>query len=432
MSAPVPGTSPEAGKESPYLDAAYAFFSHARFARALSLLIIGTAFGTHLLRSIMGQAGLTTVLVSEVVLVGLMLSARRRMVIWSAFTPISLALFVLWCGVTIAWSWYPAASFAGWVSQITFALLALAIAASRDTIQIIRALGDVLRVLLGTSLVLEVIAGAFIDGPIGFLDIKGNLINGLGIQGVFGSRNALSTIALLALATFVIEWRTKSVTQFVSIVSVSGAALCLLLASSPVGFTVLISVGFIALVLMSLRRLSPGARNGAEIVVAVVAGILLIVVWIFRNTIVDLMSASGPLNYRLAIWQQMWKLGKMHTLEGWGWVGPWPWQFQPFWNMNLTSGDIHASGLNAYLDVWFQTGLVGLVLLIITLGLAFIRSWQLASSKKSEIYLWAPLILATMMISGLAESTLLFEWGWLVVVIVAARASKEQSWRKKD
>lgn len=432
MSNPSPGKDSGTGHDSPYLDAAYAFFSHARFARALSLIIIGTAFGTHLLRSIMGQAGLTTVLVSEALLVGLMLLARRRMVVWSAFIPISLALFVIWCGITITWSWYAPASFAGWLSQITFAVLALAVAATRDTIQIIRALGDVLRVLLGTSLVLEVIAGVLIDGPIGFLDIKGNLINGLGIQGVFGSRNALSTIALLALVTFIIEWRTKSVTRTVSLGSVAGAAICLVLASSPVGFTVLISVAVVAIVLVSLRRLSPSARNGAEIVVAVVAAITLIVVWIFRNAIVEVMSASGPLNYRLAIWQQIWKLGKMHTLEGWGWVGPWPWQYQPFWNMNLASGDIHASGLNAYLDVWFQTGLVGLVLLIITLGLAFIRSWQLASSKKSEIYLWAPLILATMMISGLAESTLLFEWGWLVVVIVAARASKEQSWRKKD
>lgn len=424
-------TSLPEGNDSPLLDAAYAFFSHAKFARALSLVILGTAFGTHLLRSVMGQAGLTTVIASEVVLVILMILARRRMITWSSFTPISVVLFVLWCGLSVTWSWYGQASFAGWVSQIVFAFLALSVAATRDTIHLIRALGDVLRVLLGASLILEVIAGALIDGPIGFLGIKGNLINGLGIQGVFGSRNALSTIAILALVTFIIEWRTKSLTPVISVSSIIGAVLCLVFASSPVGLVVVLSVAFIAVILISLRQLPPAARNGAEIIVAIIAIGALVVAWIFRGLLVDMVSASGPLNYRLAIWQQMWKLGKMHTLEGWGWVGPWPWQYQPFWNMNLASGDIHSSGLNAYLDVWFQTGLVGLVLLLITLGLAVMRTWQLAASKKSEIYLWAPLLLATMMISGLAESSLLFEWGWLITVLIIAKASQELSWRWK-
>ena len=411
-------------------EAAYAFFSHARFARAMSILVIATALGTHLLRSLTGTAGLTAIVVTELVLCALMLIARRRVVHWNAFLPISLAVFLVWCAVSYFWSYYPKASLVGIASQLSFAVLALAISSTRDTIQLIRAIGDVLRVFLATSLALEVIAGVLIDGPIEFLGIRGNLVTGEGIQGVFGSRNAFMLVSLIALVTFLIEWRTKSVTRQVAGWSVLGAALCVLLAASPVGFVTAVAVAVIAVLLASLRKMEPAVRRGTEIAAASAAGLGLIVAWALRGSILESLSSSPVLQYRLSLWSEELRLATMKPLEGWGWVGLWPRKTQPFTVMNSGSGDIHNSGLNIYLDAWLQVGIVGLALLLILLGFAFARSWSLATSKKSEIYLWSPLVLSLLLVSGLAESTALTEWGWFFVVLIVARSSAELSWRR--
>ena len=411
-------------------EAAYAFFSHARFARAMSILVIATALGTHLLRSVVGVAGLTAIVASELVLCGLMLIARRRVVRWNAFLPISLAVFIAWCAVSYFWSYYPKASLVGIASQLSFAVLALAISSTRDTIQLIRAIGDVLRVFLATSLTLEIFAGVLIDGPIEFLGIRGNLVNGEGIQGVFGSRNAFMLVSLIALVTFIIEWRTKSVTREVAGWSVLGAALCVLLAASPVGFVTALVVVVVAALLFALRKMEPSVRRGTEIAAASAAGLGLIVAWALRGSILEALSSSEVLQYRLSLWSEELRLAAMKPLEGWGWVGLWPRKTQPFTVMNSGSGDIHNSGLNIYLDAWLQVGIVGLALLLILLGFAFARSWSLATSKKSEIYLWSPLVLSLLLVSGLAESTALTEWGWFFVVLIVARSSAELSWRR--
>ena len=411
-------------------EAAYAFFSHARFARAMSILVIATALGTHLLRSVVGVAGLTAIVVSELVLCGLMLIARRRVVRWNAFLPISLAVFIAWCAVSYFWSYYPKASLVGIASQLSFVVLALAISSTRDTIQLIRAIGDVLRVFLATSLTLEIFAGVLIDGPIEFLGIRGNLVNGEGIQGVFGSRNAFMLVSLIALVTFIIEWRTKSVTREVAGWSVLGAALCVLLAASPVGFVTALVVVVVAALLFALRKMEPSVRRGTEIAAASAAGLGLIVAWALRGSILEALSSSEVLQYRLSLWIEELRLAAMKPLEGWGWVGLWPRKTQPFTVMNSGSGDIHNSGLNIYLDAWLQVGIVGLALLLILLGFAFARSWSLATSKKSEIYLWSPLVLSLLLVSGLAESTALTEWGWFFVVLIVARSSAELSWRR--
>ncbi|MDF9810400.1 exopolysaccharide production protein ExoQ [Aurantimicrobium minutum] len=411
-------------------EAAYVFFSHARFARAMSILVIATALGTHLLRSVVGVAGLTAIVVSELVLCGLMLIARRRVVRWNAFLPISLAVFIAWCAVSYFWSYYPKASLVGIASQLSFAVLALAISSTRDTIQLIRAIGDVLRVFLATSLTLEIFAGVLIDGPIEFLGIRGNLVNGEGIQGVFGSRNAFMLVSLIALVTFIIEWRTKSVTREVAGWSVLGAALCVLLAASPVGFVTALVVVVVAALLFALRKMEPSVRRGTEIAAASAAGLGLIVAWALRGSILEALSSSEVLQYRLSLWSEELRLAAMKPLEGWGWVGLWPRKTQPFTVMNSGSGDIHNSGLNIYLDAWLQVGIVGLALLLILLGFAFARSWSLATSKKSEIYLWSPLVLSLLLVSGLAESIALTEWGWFFVVLIVARSSAELSWRR--
>ena len=54
-------------------------------------------------------------------------------------------------------------------------------------------------------------SGILLDMPFRFLGIQGNIAQLGPIQGIFGTRNLLGFVAVIALITFLIEYRTQSV-----------------------------------------------------------------------------------------------------------------------------------------------------------------------------------------------------------------------------
>jgi hypothetical protein len=64
------------------------------------------------------------------------------------------------------------------------------------------------------------------------------------------------------------------------------------------------------------------------------------------------------------------------------------------------------------------------------LGLAFIRSWLLASRQRSFVYAWPALMLVVLIVASLAESMILVEFGWLTFVVCCVKAARELSWRR--
>ena len=407
-------------------EALYSFFAHAKFAHALTIVILVTAFAFSALRSVLGTPGIIALLSAELVLAAAMLLARRRMISWVNVVPLTLAAFVAWLVLSNLWSYYPSSTAPGIALQLALTVLGLAIAASRDTIQVVRSVGDVLRLLLGTSLVLEVLSGILLDMPFGFLGIKGHITTGEGIQGLFASRNAVSVICVIALVTFFIEWKTRSVSASLAAGSLIGAALCLWLAASPVGFVTAVVVAAGYGILNALRKLPASSRRAVNIGLLSAGLVSIVAVWAFRGAVIQFLSGSPVMQYRLTLWNELGRIAQMKFLEGWGWVGVWPKKTQPFTVMVNANTTPNSSGLNIYLDVWLQLGLIGLVLFLILLGFAFVRSWRSATTKKSDVFLWSPLILIALLVSGLAESSALTLWGWLLVVIIAAQNSPEK------
>src|SRR5690606_36524936 len=98
-----------------------------------------------------------------------------------------------------------------WLSLLAYGFLAVVIAHVRDTLQTVRALGDVLRALLAISLGIEILSGILLDMPFPFLGVAGDIAFGGPIQGVFGTRNYLGFVTVVALITFLVEWRTQSI-----------------------------------------------------------------------------------------------------------------------------------------------------------------------------------------------------------------------------
>jgi O-antigen ligase len=408
--------------------AAESFLGAPRFTHALATAAIGTSILSVSLRSMIGWPGLVGIVAALFVLAGLSLFARREAVEWQGVLPLSLLLFLAWTSLSVFWSQYQWASLGGIAYLLAFSGLGLYVALVRDTIQIVRAFGDVLRFVLVASMVLEVLSGLLIDSPIGFLGIQGNLANGGPIQGLLGGRNQLGIVALVAAVTFGTEWRTRSTRPGVAIGSLALAGATMVFSRSPlIGFVVVV-LGAAIIALYALRRVDPARRTIAQLALLALAAVIALLVWLARGRLVQISNAGGELNFRLVLWQQVVALIGFNPLEGWGWVGYWRAEIVPFPAFTV-SERVPVSALNAYLDVWFQVGLVGAVIFVGLTGLTFVRSWLLAGKRRSVVFAWPALVLVVLLTSALFESSLLVEYGWLTFVVCCVKASQSLSWR---
>jgi len=408
-----------------------ALFESAKFSRALSLCVVGSAFLTTAIKDVIGWPGLIGVLAAVTAVAICSFIAHWDVIEWHGLLPVSLLVFVGWCAVSVVWSTYQWATLAAVIYQGIFTFLALYLALVRDAIQIVRVIGDVLRVLLAASLALEVLSGLLIDAPIKFLGIAGNLAEGGPISGLFGSRNQLGLVALIAVVTFIIEWRTKSVTLGVAVFSVAVALLCLLFANSPVIAIMIVIILLAAAALFGIRHIRRERwKFAVQVSLGVVTLALAVLGFIFRAPIIELLHGRSVITVRYEVWLQMWHLIPVNELLGWGWIGFWRGSLPPYSLINAMTGAPHANGLNAFLDVWLQVGLVGFLLFLLLLGLAMGRSWLLGSNKRSVIYAWPPLILIALIGTAMAESTMLYESGWMLTVICTVKASQGMSWRQ--
>jgi hypothetical protein len=317
------------------------------------------------------------------------------------------------------------------VSTAVLAFLAIVIGHVRDTLQTARALGDVLRVLLAISLGVEVLSGALLDMPLGFLGVQGNIAQLGPIQGIFGTRNLLGFVAVLALITFLIEYRTQSVRPGVSIASVILAGGLAALSDSPTVFVLAVGVGIAVGALALVRHTRPERRTALQWVLGALVIIAGIVGYSARHPIIAWIGAGTDFSMRVDLWNEMVEILRFRPVQGWGWFGPWNPREFPFNYLNFRLDASHATGLNAYFDVLLQLGWIGLVLFVALAGVALVRSWLDASERRSVIYAWTPLMLIAILIDSMFESFSLSGIGWLLLVLLAVRAGKSRSWRER-
>lgn len=400
----------------------------SRFSAALATAGVAAAALSFLLIRLTGWPGYLAVLVGIAVLMGVVLVARRTE-LERGIPPISLLVFVGWAGISVVWSEYQWVTVGGVAYLVGYAFVGVFIAMTRDTIQIVRTWGDVLRVVLGASLAIEVFSGILIDAPIPFLAVNAKIAELGPISGVLNTRNQLGLLALVGAVSFATELRTRSVRPLTGVLSLVGAGLCIGLTRSPIIIGTAVVVLIAAAALYGIRRVRPDRRQLVQFAVLGATVALIVVAWVFRSALVTLFNAEGALTYRLNLWQKIVALLPGNTIEGWGWTGRWHPNVPPYLAITTTNDRPATSALNAYLDVLFQVGIVGMVIFVGMLGLAFVRSWLLAGRRRSVIYAWPALVLIALLLVSLAESSILVEFGWLTFVVCCVTASRELSWR---
>ncbi|MRH28906.1 O-antigen ligase family protein [Microbacterium sp. SYP-A9085] len=401
----------------------------AGLARAFTLATLGTVFSGHAIQWLAGLVTYVTI-VAGLCVVGLgMLVARRREISLWRLLPVSLVVFLCWTIISVFWSVSPSDTVVGWVSQVAVAFLAIVIGHVRDTLQTARALGDVMRWLLSISLGLEILIGILMRQPVHWLGIDGNIARFGPVEGIFGSRNMLGFVAVLALVTFVVEWRTSSVRPGVAVYSVAVGGVMAVLSRSPTVLALAAAVGAAVAALALVRHARPHNRMTLQwsLGAAVVLG--LSAAYVFRH---QLIAAAGPdFSIRANLWRVLSFYVRFYPVQGFGWFGPWPREEYPFVAIDFSLGKQYTTALNAYADLVLQIGWVGTFLFMAMVGIAVIRSWLVAAERRSIVYAWTPLILVTLVVNSLFESFALFGAGWLILVVCLVRAGQSRSWRER-
>ncbi|MCK3770218.1 O-antigen ligase family protein [Microbacterium aerolatum] len=399
-------------------------------ARAYTLTALGATFGSFAIERMTSAMTFATIIMILGILGVAILFVRREELSLLRIAPTSLLMFLLLALISILWTTDRADTFTGWLWLLGFALLAITIGHIRDTLQTVRAIGDTLRVMLALSLGVEILSGILLDVPILFLDVEGNLAIGGPIQGVFGTRNMLGFIAVIALITFVIEWRTQSLAAPIAIPSIGLAGFLALLSASPTVLVLAFAVGVVTLALTIVRHTPSRRRNFVQWMLGALVAAALGVAFVFRHQIIAWMGAGSDFSTRADLWNQILDFVAVKPLQGWGWFGPWQRGEYPFTYINYLLDDRHETALNAYFDVLLQLGIVGLLLFLLLGGVALVRSWLVASARRSVVYAWTPLVLVTLAVDSMFESFTLAGAGWFMLVLCALRAGQSRSWRE--
>ncbi|GEP47963.1 O-antigen ligase family protein [Microbacterium saccharophilum] len=407
-----------------------ALLRSADFARVYTLTVFATIIGSPFIEAVAGYVPLVTAVVGLCGIGAGVLFSRRAEISWLRLVPTTLLIFLVWALTSVAWSTDAGMSFWRWLSTLAIAFLAVTIGHIRDTLQTVRALGDVARVLLVLSLALEVLAGILFDTAFEFLAIQGNIAQLGPIQGIFGTRNMLGFVAVIAVITFVIEWRTHSVRPEVSLASILLGTAMALLSASPTVFVVAAAVAVAAGALQLVRTADPARRAALQWGLAALVATGGIVLYALRGRIVAALGAADDLSMRTTLWDLLQFYARRRPVQGWGWFGAWAPDEQPFLTLNLLLGQRHTTALNAYMDVLLQVGWAGFVILIAFGGIALVRSWLDASQRRSPVYGWTPLLLVALATVSLFESFALFGAGWLLLVLATVRAGQSRSWRR--
>ena len=401
----------------------------ARLAHALATLGIALGAAAFFLQRTLGWAGFLAAIVVALVLMLFSFVARQEEVRWRALLPVSLLVFLLWTSASLIWSSYQWATAAGLIYLFAFTLIGLFVAISRDTIQIVRAFGDVLRVTLGLSLGIEIFSGILIDAPLPFLAVHGNLGTLGPISGIEESRDQLGLIAIIGAISFATEHRTRSVPRLTSVLSLVLAGLCIVLTQSPVIAFGSVVVAVAAVAIYGVRRVRAERRQVWQFIILGLAVLAAGVLFIARGPVIRLFNASGTIDDRIDVWRQVIDLANQYGLQGWGWIGTWRDSIFPFSAIADASPRPVDSALNAFLDIWLQLGFIGVVIFTGMVGLAFSRSWLLAGARRSVVFAWPAASLVALIIVSLAESSILTDFGWMTFVICCTKASQELSWR---
>jgi O-antigen ligase len=354
--------------------------------------------------------------------------------------PYPLMAYLALATVSIAWSAYPGASALGVAGLLVTATFGLYLATAIDLTTFVRCLGTALRWILGLSLAFELFVATVIRDkvlpfwvdwsgldkiPAAFYWSRNLLFDGGRIQGIVGNANLLAFAALLAVIVFGVQIAARSASRFWTGIWLVIALGTLALTRSSTVLVAGAAVAVVAVYLWLVRRVPAERRVPWYVTGAALAAAGIALALVFRTQLLALLGKSPDLTNRLDIWDTVIGLANQRPAVGWGWVGYWaPW-VEPYDDLIVIKGVHYYQAHNAWIDVFLQLGIVGLVvfgaLVVSTLGRSWARAVDLPRARGKAIGLLPILVMVMLIVHSLAESRLLIEIGFALLVVMSIR-----------
>ena len=366
----------------------------------------------------------------------------RHLIHWRSI-PFWLAFFALFAVTSVTWAYSPANTALTLWPFIEVTIGGVGIALTLPWNDFIRALGTTLRWILAASLLFELWVSVFVGHAIYpvFIDTSGEkvpavyqwsrnlLLEGGPIQGVVGNRNQLGFIAVIALIVFSIQLAQKTVWRNWGTVWILIALLTIGLTRSATDIIALAAVVAVAALVLWMRSVPATKRRPVYLTAFTVIIALTVLVNVASSAILAVFGKGSDLTGRTDIWAAVTAMAEQRPVFGWGWLSPWvPW-LEPFNNLAVRSGVHYLQAHNVWLDVWMQLGYVGVIALAIAMFALLSRSWFIAIDRPqwdlvetrpySASSLLPLLVTVALLAQSFAESQLVVQSGWALVVILS-------------
>ncbi|MGN6445472.1 O-antigen ligase family protein [Amnibacterium sp.] len=354
--------------------------------------------------------------------------AQALLLSWRA-API--AAFMAVCLASTAWSAYPLPTLLACVIQIATATVAVALCLAGPPVRLAGLFAIMLQADMVISLLFEIGVALSPGGQIlplwtnysanvpgAYYWSNGLIFHGGRIQGFVANANLLCFQALIAAVVTATLARSRFVSRRLLVPALVLDAVVLLLTRSA---TVVIAGGVVvaaALVIAGLRRFGRRGR------IAVLGGALAFTAVIalassrLSEPFLHLLGKGDDFTGRLEIWRLVGSLVEARPVLGWGWISYWaPW-IAPFNGFVIRDGVQYLQAHNAYLDIQMQLGVPGLLALVAVLGSVVYRALRLSLLHR-PIAILPLLLLAALLTQAMAESRLLIEGNWALLVALS-------------
>ena len=373
--------------------------------------------------------------------------------------PYPLLAFLAFATVSIFWSFYPASTALGLLSTWLIVFSALAVAVTFSWAEILRGFGLVLRWILGLSLLFELLVSLVIRGPILPLFTQPGVDYSIyeklpkmlywsrnelfevfdegRIQGIVGNANNLGVIALFAVIVFALQLAERrhgdrSVGRWAGWFWMIVGVATLVFTRSATVTIALVGVVVVAAAIILLRQARTARARAVTwggIAVVVVAGSVILIT--MRDVLLGLLGKDASFTGRFGIWADVAVFANQRPVAGWGWVSYWmPWA-EPFHDLTFRNGVRQLQAHNVWIDVWFQLGVIGVILFGVLVVSVVVRSVVLAVERPmtavrtpgtyTAASLLPVLLLTALLIQSVAESRLIVEYGFFFLVLIAVK-----------
>ncbi|MFU8945630.1 O-antigen ligase family protein [Mycetocola zhadangensis] len=412
---------------------------------ALALFIAFAGDGIRNLVTIWGFGALSIL----VALACVVLIVRIKPPIDRSRLPKALIAYLGFAVLSTAWSAYPSASLLTLTGTLLTTIVGVYLALVLTWSEVVRVLAIALKWVLGLSILFELWVALIVRAPVLplFVDFgdekppllamwsRNVLLEGGRIQGILGNSNLLAVIALLGILVFSLQLAAGSVRRGWGIAWLALAVGIFGLTRSSTMILAAVAAAIVLGAAVLIRRSStPGARTRVYLGLAVIAVAAVLFVTVFSNVFLALFGKSSDLTGRIGIWDTVVSLAQDRPWFGWGYSSPWiPW-VEPFNDLVIRRGVVQLHAHNAWLDVWLQLGVVGVVLFAAVIMSILWRSWfaavdrprfDLRDDRPYTVLSLLPILIAVvLMVQSVAESRILIESGWVLVVALALKTKQ--------